>query len=101
LTPFSPITGKIQVPDFIVPKIPRKHGGLSVIFSTDFFDGLSETTLQQLNNGARAAAGRNYGSSTVYPNLLNSFVNLGKAGLAVTLFLRNTRTDATRAPRSF
>ena len=34
-----------------------------------------------------AAAVRTYGSSILYPSLLDSFVNLAKAGLAVTLFL--------------
>jgi len=34
-----------------------------------------------------AAAVRTYGSSMIYPSLLDSFVNLAKAGLAVTLFL--------------
>lgn len=34
-----------------------------------------------------AAAVRTYGSSIVFPSLLDSFVNLAKAGLAVTLFL--------------
>lgn len=34
-----------------------------------------------------AAAVRTYGSSVIYPSLLDSFVNLAKAGLAVTLFL--------------
>ena len=34
-----------------------------------------------------AAAVRTYGSSIIFPSLLDSFVNLAKAGLAVTLFL--------------
>lgn len=34
-----------------------------------------------------AAAVRTYGSSIIYPSLLDSFVNLAKAGLAITLFL--------------
>lgn len=34
-----------------------------------------------------AAAVRTYGSSMIYPSLLDSFVNLAKSGLAVTLFL--------------
>ena len=34
-----------------------------------------------------AAAARTYGSSIVFPSILDSFVNLGKAGMIVTLFL--------------
>lgn len=34
-----------------------------------------------------AAAVRTYGSSMIFPSILDSFVNLAKAGLAVTLFL--------------